>query len=69
MYDAKFVMAQMKGKKSWEPNDYESRPIEEMQENEHLWMEVMSIMEIDEYPDKSLVEGIQVRIPSIHHIL
>ena len=29
---------------------------------EHSWMEVMVVMAIDEDPDKSLAEGIHVRI-------
>ena len=62
MYDPKFVMAWMKGNKDREPNDHESRPAEEMLAKEHSWMEVMAIMEIDEDPDKSLAEGIHVRI-------
>ena len=58
MYDPKFLMAWLKGNKAREPNDHESRPAEEMLAKEHSWMEVMAIMEIDEDPDKSLVEGI-----------
>ena len=69
MYDPKFVMARLKGNKAREPNDHESRPIEEMLATEHSWMEVMVVMAIDEDPKKSLVEVIHVRIPSIHHIL
>ena len=47
-------MARLKGNKSREPNDHESRPEEEMLAKEHSWMEVMAIMAIDEDPDKSL---------------
>ena len=41
MYDPNFLMDWLKGNKSREPNDHESRPVEEMLAKEHSWMEVM----------------------------